>query len=1166
MYGAKGTTIINTVTRQSALTKQLTTLHAANKTSAFISSFPARSGKLYTTTRTLNNNDNNNNNNNKDLFHGNSFAPLARASNWNTKYSLKNNIVRQHVKFNTSVAHKSQLFESTMTPELLIEEPNARILELARVKNHSAVVQEFMASKKADASLNNQTYQAVIESYGNLQRKNQPLTDMMNVYNEMITNGIRPTSETYAILIKNLCARDSEVNRASNVLRRQIDINAHNKESVSLTSTTVNTLNKTGSDLQALESERNLQKAIAVFEHAVQEKSTQAFDVDLYNNLLRGLSYVGNTQDGLFIYEQLENSRIRPNETTFAMLMSMFGNAGDLKSVGECFKEYKSVSRGLPTHDRSYIYNALVFAHVNAGDLDGALKIIEQTMVNDRVTVTISPYNRILYRACLDGNMDLVTELMNKLKSNDKLPKPDANTYGLLLSNYSKMMNLDRAKEAYNELLKLNLNRQYGHLSEFVTACIADNQRDFAMDVVRQMSTHGLELDSTLCCKVVNSFVQTGDYIKSADVVKEVIQLHAKSNFIKFDSPLIKAAFNIAHESNDLIVSLDILRILNNYSIRTTPTLSSTILDLYRKAKNDPATWNEFKDYCNERTYYTLYETAFKTQLSGEQFSKLAFELLNDMHQFNIGSNSSIYIRVSTRMSKTGCLEDEAKWKQLFVSYYPTVQEQLNQLTSPLSSSASITSTSENASVSSVSTSSSYDLATRDLLSGEALSLALRGNYDNALTVLKEKIIDRGLVPSPEAIRDMIQTANKLGKLEVTTAIYDLVNEPFHQLESTQRNHALNILNNNMLIAHARKNDLTMAKVFYDKLRANGVYPDADAYGCLLTCAVTDTTDESLDAMVIYEEAKKHDVKPTVYFYNVIISQLSKCRKLEPALLLFNEMQELGIQPNTVTYSSVISACIRCSSEARAVHYFNEMIKLPRYQPRIGVYNSMIQYYVQQKNDREKALEYYHKLKKANITPSAHTYKLLIEAYANITPYDMITSHGLLSEMKKKSNIDPTATHYATLIKSYGCLHRDVKSAQAVYNEMNKANVKPNELVYQALLDTYIENSKMSDAEQLYQDMLSSNMPSSPYIENLFIRGYGEQHQLEKAEEVFNQRLTNEKKSEMDIVREPSTYEAMVKVYVEHNQLDKANEVLNLMKLRDFPVKVVEGVSILLEQ
>ncbi|CAO3620353.1 unnamed protein product [Cunninghamella echinulata] len=977
----------------------------------------------------------------------------------------------------------------------------------------------------------------------------------------MVNHGIRPTSETYAILIKNLCARDSEVNRASNVLRRQMDINsAASENQVALTSTTVNSLNKAGSNLQALESERNLQKAIAVFEHAVQEKSTQAFDLELYNNLLRGLSYVGNTQDGLFIYEQLENDRLRPNETTFAMLMSMFGTAGDLKSVGECFKEYKSIHRALPQHDPSYVYNALVFAHVNAGDLNGALKIIEQTMVKDKVPITISPYNRIFYRACLDGNMELVTELLEKLKTNDQLPNPDANTYGLLLSTYSKMMNLDKANEAYKELLNLSLNRQYGHISEYVNACIASNQRDYALDVMRQMTSHGLELDANLCCKIVNAYVESGDYIKSADVVKEMILLHGKSNFINYNSPLVTAAFTIADQSNHLISSLDILRVLNNYSIRLPPKLSTTILDMYEKTKKDSITWKEFIDYSNTRTYFTLYEAAFKAPLSADQFSKLAFELLEDMHQHNIGSNSSIYIRVYTRMGKLGRPQDEAKWKQLFTSYYPAIQEQLDQL-------PSITNNLEKESKGNNNNKDNSDFAARDLLSGEALGAALHGHFDKAIAIMKEKIIEKGMVPTPEAVRDMIQSANKLGKLDVTTAIYNLVNKPFQQLEAGQRHHALHILNNNMLIAHARQSDLTTAKVFYDKLRASGTYPDADAYACLLTCAVNDTTDESLDAMVIYEEAKRHDVKPTVYFYNVIISQLAKCRKLEPALLLFNEMQELGISPNTVTYSSVISACIRCSSEHRAVHYFNEMIQLPRYQPRIGVYNSMIQYYVQQKNDREKALEYYYKLKKANVKPSAHTYKLLIEAYANITPYDMITSHGLLAEMKKKHNIEPTPTHYATLIRSYGCLHRDVKSAQAVYNEMNKAHVEANELVYQALLDTYIENSQMKDAEKLYQDMLSSSskITSSPYIENLFIRGYGNENQVEKAEQVFHQRMTNEKINRNDIVREPSTYEAMVKVYVDHDQLDKAREVLNLMKLRDFPAKVVEGVALLIE-
>jgi pentatricopeptide repeat protein len=265
-------------------------------------------------------------------------------------------------------------------------------------------------------------------------------------------------------------------------------------------------------------------------------------------------------------------------------------------------------------------------------------------------------------------------------------------------------------------------------------------------------------------------------------------------------------------------------------------------------------------------------------------------------------------------------------------------------------------------------------------------------------------------------------------------------------------------------------------------------------------------------------------------------------------------MKQLGVSPNSITYASVISACIRCSSESRAARYFQEMINLPKYQPRIGAYNSMIQFYVQQRPNREKALEYYNLSKKFNLKPSQHTYRLLMEAYANIPAYDMLTAHKLLSEMSKRHGLRPNAIHYATLIRSYGCLHRDVQSALAVYKEMKKSGIKADETVYQAMLNTYIDNNDMQNAEKLYQEMITQGTKSSPYIENLFIAGYGTQGQLEKAEKVFN------KMEDTNLVREPSTYEAMAKAYIENGQKDKANMVVEQMRARDFPPKVVNGV------
>jgi len=266
-------------------------------------------------------------------------------------------------------------------------------------------------------------------------------------------------------------------------------------------------------------------------------------------------------------------------------------------------------------------------------------------------------------------------------------------------------------------------------------------------------------------------------------------------------------------------------------------------------------------------------------------------------------------------------------------------------------------------------------------------------------------------------------------------------------------------------------------------------------------------------------------------------------------------MKQLGVPPNSITYASVISACIRCSSESRAARYFQEMISSPKYQPRIGAYNSMIQFYVQQKPNREKALEYFNLSKQFNLKPSQHTYKLLMEAYANIPAYDMLTAHKLLTEMNKRHGLNPSAAHYATLIRSYGCLHRDVHSALAVYKEMQKAGIKADESVYQAMLNTYIDNNDMKQAENLYHDMIKQGTKSSPYIENLFIAGYGAQGQLDRAEKVFNKMSDRNSLS-----REPSTYEAMAKAYVANGQVEKAQQVVDQMRARDFPPKVVNGV------
>ncbi|ORZ19482.1 hypothetical protein BCR42DRAFT_371056 [Absidia repens] len=1152
MHCVKGSMLLNTRTRQRAIPKQLATLLTSNKTATFITTAPTRSRKLYTTW----------NDSGSNLVDQRPFDNLLTCATHIPSGSFSRTMRRQYrqqLRFKTTSVLPASLDSTDY-------DPNACISHFAQLEDYKAVISEFKTVEHLDTPLTTETYQAVMEAYGTLPMDAKNMTDMMNAYNEMLTRGVLPTSEIYAVIIGSLCARDGIVNSTTNAIHRQMDIDSYDtKGNMQLHPISVENLMKSRSSLGALKSEKNLQRAVTIFEQAVSEGKTKAFDVGLYNNLLHGLSYTGNTQDGLFIYEQLENSQVRPNITTFARLLSLFGNAGDLQAVEECFKEYKNVYRGIPAHDQVYIYNALVSAHANAGDLDGALHLLEKSMVKAHIPVTISSYNKILYRACLDNNMELVSHVVDKLNLDNQLPKPDSNTYGILLSMYSRTRNMGKAHEVFDKVMSMNLDRQYGHLNEYVAACVDENELGRSMDIIRAMSVHGLQVHINQCCRVVNGYFGTGDMRGAAAAVKEIIQLQSKTYHIGNTSPLVALCMDVVQRTDNLVDALDILRVLNLYSIRLDNPGSEAVLKLYDQTKTDSLKWNEFVDYCTDRSYFTLYEAAFKAHHDANQFSKTAFQLLKDMYDLNIQTNSGLYIRVGTRMNKYGTVEDKVRWEKAFGEYYPDIQNEVRQQLSTTTTKTTKTIVSSSSSSSPATTSSNSSMA--DVRTNEVLNLVQSGEFDKGLVLMQEKIIDQGMIPTPGAVCTMILEANKSHLVETANKMYEMVLDPFNQLDTGTRKKAMHMLNNNMMIIHSNNKDADNTKFYYDKLRSDGMYPDGDGYGALLTCATNiHANDASVEAMMIIDEAKKHNVRPTLYMYNVVISKLGKNRKMDQALALFNEMQGNGVYPDSVTYASVISTCLRYGSEAQATKYFDEMTRLPNCRPRISAYNSMIQYYVRERGDRKQAMVYFEKLKTTHLVPSIHTFRLLIEAYANTPDYDMVAACNVLTDMKNQFGQDAVASHYATLIHSYGCIHRDVASAEAMLDKMTRAGIPSNEPVYRALLDTYISHGNIPKAEALYQTMLDANLRSSPYIESLFIQGYGDNDAVDKAEHVFNRTSDERSADGGGVIREPSTYEAMVKVYMNHGQIDKATQVRNRMKQCGFPIKVVDGVSLLIEQ
>lgn len=237
--------------------------------------------------------------------------------------------------------------------------------------------------------------------------------------------------------------------------------------------------------------------------------------------------------------------------------------------------------------------------------------------------------------------------------------------------------------------------------------------------------------------------------------------------------------------------------------------------------------------------------------------------------------------------------------------------------------------------------------------------------------------VAKGTYPIPSTIGRLINALGRLKEMDKVRTLYDAAQLVISSLESEShwQSNAWFQIEDQMIIACAHAGDMDAAFQHRDRITSQGGTPSADAYGALIEC-VKDTTDDTSNAMSIYQESQAIGCTPNIYLFNTIISKLAKARKADFALELFQQMKASGTKPSSITYGAVIAACARVGDAMSAEQLFLEMSEQPNFKPRIPPFNTMMQLYTQTKPNRERVLYYHKALLNARIPPSGHTYKV----------------------------------------------------------------------------------------------------------------------------------------------------------------------------------------------
>ncbi|KAH7888180.1 hypothetical protein F5I97DRAFT_1866280 [Phlebopus sp. FC_14] len=459
---------------------------------------------------------------------------------------------------------------------------------------------------------------------------------------------------------------------------------------------------------------------------------------------------------------------------------------------------------------------------------------------------------------------------------------------------------------------------------------------------------------------------------------------------------------------------------------------------------------------------------------------------------------------------------------------------------------------------------------------------------NDAYIRLQEAISSKSpLYPHPTTLGRLINGLGRVHDLPSARSVYAIAQQvifsPFLSQNPVWQSQAWFQIEDQMIIAHAHAGDMNVAFSHRDRITAAGGVPSPDAYGSLIEC-VKDTTDDTSNAMNLFTECQMLGTKPNVYLYNTMISKLAKARKADFALELFQQMKS-SLRPSSITYGAVISACARVGDVQAAERLFEEMASQSNFKPRIPPYNTMMQMYTHTKPDRERVLAYYEKMKQANIRPSAHTYKLLIDAYGTIEPIEVGAMEAVFNEVRESPNVKLLGSHWAAVINAYGCVLKDLGTAISIFDSIatdpaSKAAALPDAVTYESLINVLVTHKRMDLAQKYFAQLQTTGVHMTAYIANLLIKGHAASGNIDESRGIFesladppsgvaapNNHVPHDSSPASSVqtessvsYREPSTWEAMFRAELGNGDRDRAVALLERLEQRQFPPAVYNRI------
>ena len=429
----------------------------------------------------------------------------------------------------------------------------------------------------------------------------------------------------------------------------------------------------------------------------------------------------------------------------------------------------------------------------------------------------------------------------------------------------------------------------------------------------------------------------------------------------------------------------------------------------------------------------------------------------------------------------------------------------------------------------------------------------------------------------------------------------EIKNSPSHQndykfiYDKHISSFGINIISFGIFLKYLCKNDyLDLALFYFDHLISKKMLKDEIIFNLILNgCSKKGDFD---NLYRVYEEMLNNGIKPTNVTMNTLIDAFIRNDEIEKAWKIFGEMSKNQITPDNFTLSTLfrgikkeahydyllkginivkercdnidiilinvlLDSCIKLKNSKDFLELFDFLVagkfsnginevtgEKKVIKPDLITYNTYIKGCTQLKLYDKIDYVYEHIIEKndINIVPNDVTFNSLIDAY--VRQNNMKKVFLLISKMQLY-HIKPDNFTYTTIIKG---LNKDSLNSNFNSNQGNKRDEldlafqlfekvkqfsKPDEILYNCIMDACLRFNKIDKMLELYKEMLDNGINLSSVTCGIVIKAFGMKGDVDSALKMYEHMKLNK------IKISSVTYGCLINACTKNNKLAKAFEL-----------------------